>query len=72
MGIRFRDTDPGRAADDTQKDLERALQQRVDRLEENINALIASVDEVTFNVNEEDAEPWMLSWEANLLSGKIG
>ncbi len=71
MGTRFKDTDPYRAADEsTQKDIERALQQRIDRLEENINGFITSVQDVTFNVNEEDAEPWMSSWEANLLSGK--
>jgi len=73
MGTRFKDTDPERAADETtQKDIERALQQRVDSLEENINAFIASVDEITFNVNEEDAEPWMSNWQAELLSGKVG
>ncbi len=73
MGTRFKDTDPARTADEsTQKDIERALQQRIDRLEENINGFIASVQDVTFNVNEEDAEPWMDNWQAQLLSGKIG
>ena len=72
MGTRFKDTDPARTADEsTQKDIERALQQRIDRLEENINGFITSVQDVTFNVNEEDAEPWMSNWQANLLSGKI-
>jgi len=73
MGTRFKDTDPGRSGDAQQRfTVERAYQSRIDQLEENINAFVASVQDVTFNVNEEDAEPWMENWQANLLSGKIG
>ncbi len=73
MVTRFKDTNPGRSADaQTQQDIRDVMQARIDRLEQNINAFIAKVADVTFNVNEEDAQSWMNNWQANLLSGKIG
>ena len=73
MGTRFKDTSPGRSDDAKQQaDTREVFTDRIDQLEGNINAFIASVQDVTFNVDEEDAEPWMANWEANLLSGKIG
>lgn len=49
----------------------RNAQSRVDQLEANINTFIAAVEEVTFNVSEEDAVGWMDNWQANLLSGDL-
>ena len=69
---RFKDTDPSVTATEAQITRLRSANNRVDQLEQNINAFIAAVSEVTFNVDEADAQSWMANWQANLLSGKVG
>ncbi len=72
MGTRFKDTAPTRATNAaTNKQAQDVLHARIAQLEGNINAFGAAVQDVTFNVNEADAKPWMSDWQANLLSGKI-
>lgn len=71
MQTRFKDTNPRNAENKIQRGIRRAMEDRIDQLESNINAFIASVEEVTFNVNEEDAPFWMSNWQAQLLSGII-
>ncbi len=72
MGTRFKDTAPTRAtnaaANKRDQDI---LHTRIAQLEGNLNAFFASVQDITFNVNAEDARPWMADWPANLLSGVV-
>lgn len=68
----FKDTNITRVASVKQLAANRkVLTDRISRLESNITAFVASVESVTFNVNEDDAPKWMNNWEAQLLSGKI-
>ncbi len=68
---RFKDTDPNAGGTAAQVRLLTDKQARINRLETNINAFIAVVADVTFNVDEADAQSWMRNWQANLLSGSI-
>lgn len=73
MTTRFKDTSVERTASVKRLAASRKiLTDRIAQLESNINAFVASVESVTFNVDEADARSWMENWEANLLSGKIG
>lgn len=67
---RYKDTTPNATTTAIKRDRDRALI-RVTALEANINAFIASVEEVTFNVDEANALPWMDNWQAQLLSGTV-
>ena len=69
---RFRDTDPNAGSSASERSRLAKANERIEMLEANINAFIAAVDEVTFNVDEADAQSWMSNWGANLLSGRIG
>ena len=67
---RYNDSTPNEAST-AERNARADAQGRVALLEANINAFIAAVEEVTFNVAEADALPWMDNWQANLLSGNL-
>lgn len=72
VNTRFKDTAPTRATNAARnKEEQDVLHGRIAQLESNINRFAASVQDVTFNVDEADAKPWMSNWQAELLSGIV-